>query len=645
MNFPGARFHGWFSSPGNGTVAIVLTTLMVGAVAILLSLDALWESPAAWSWVVLGWAAATLTVRWWLRDGLTMPVVLIGGLLLRLVVLPFPPVLSDDAYRYLWDGLVTHLGDSPYRYLPSDPRYAELQHLVEFQRMNSSGFHSVYPPLSQVFFFLSASVRGLGFHAAFVLLKLLFGLIEFAGILAVARFLKPRDLMLYAWNPVVVLAILGQGHTETAMIGFLLLTIAAVHAAQPGRASLALAAAGWIKLVPFVLFPLLIARFGWKRTLPGILASAAGLLAFDAETLRHLCSSLKLYLSYFEFYAGPYFVLRDLGWRFFSTDPRPVISLALTGLFGLVWLGVCIRQFVRPLRFEVAAALIFAAYLLCSRTIHPWYLGGILCLLPFLAPRWRWPWLWLAAGAWGTYFFYVDGTYWPFVWVGWLGWAALSGIALLTWPSLKWRIDHIVQPLLRRRAAWKTWQILPALAGLESPHILDLGASEGYVTEALAVRLRHPSFTLADVADRFRVPFPQMTYDGIRLPFPNAHFDASIATYALHHCADPLATLTEMARVSRYRVVLLESWGRTHLLRLLLAAVDVTANALRGGSWTERVRYRSIPEWSALAGASGLHLVRSTDLGGLFHAKLLLEFEPLHHRTVKILPDPDDSPL
>jgi SAM-dependent methyltransferase len=128
------------------------------------------------------------------------------------------------------------------------------------------------------------------------------------------------------------------------------------------------------------------------------------------------------------------------------------------------------------------------------------------------------------------------------------------------------------------------------------------------------------------------------------MPFPDRHFDAAIASYTLHHCANPLATLEEMTRVSRSRVVLLESWGRTRLLRLLLAAVDVAANALRGGSWNERVRYRSIPEWCALAAASGLHLVQTTDLGGLFHAKLLLEFEPLHHRTIKILPDPDDPP-
>src|SRR5215470_4624053 len=55
--------------------------------------------------------------RWhWIEVG----VILLGALMLRAMLLPLPPGLSRDSWRYLWDARVTLHGFSPYVYAPVD---------------------------------------------------------------------------------------------------------------------------------------------------------------------------------------------------------------------------------------------------------------------------------------------------------------------------------------------------------------------------------------------------------------------------------------------------------------------------------------------------------------------------------------------
>src|SRR4030095_15767435 len=52
---------------------------------------------------------------------------LIFATLFRLSILFFPPYLSDDIYRYIWDGRVQSAGINPYRYIPADESVAKLR--------------------------------------------------------------------------------------------------------------------------------------------------------------------------------------------------------------------------------------------------------------------------------------------------------------------------------------------------------------------------------------------------------------------------------------------------------------------------------------------------------------------------------------
>jgi SAM-dependent methyltransferase len=86
--------------------------------------------------------------------------------------------------------------------------------------------------------------------------------------------------------------------------------------------------------------------------------------------------------------------------------------------------------------------------------------------------------------------------------------------------------------------------------------LLDVGAGTG----ALAARFHgagwaatgcEPEATMRAVAERDHPGIPMRAGALPQLPFPDAAFDAVTANFVLNHVADPRASATELARVSR----------------------------------------------------------------------------------------------
>jgi len=73
----------------------------------------------------------------------------------RLTLLLRPPDLSEDVWRYLWDGRVARAGISPWAYAPDDPAVAKIAPLVRKQVAHRE-IRTVYPPAAQAVFRLAA---------------------------------------------------------------------------------------------------------------------------------------------------------------------------------------------------------------------------------------------------------------------------------------------------------------------------------------------------------------------------------------------------------------------------------------------------------------------------------------------------------
>src|SRR5215203_3915757 len=66
----------------------------------------------------------------------TLLIAVAFAIVFRLSILFAPPYLSDDIYRYVWDGRVQAAGVNPYRYIPAAPELTHLRDDAIYPRIN-----------------------------------------------------------------------------------------------------------------------------------------------------------------------------------------------------------------------------------------------------------------------------------------------------------------------------------------------------------------------------------------------------------------------------------------------------------------------------------------------------------------------------
>src|SRR2546422_7168532 len=155
---------------------------------------------------------------------------------------------------------------------------------------------------------------------------------------------------------------------------------------------------------------------------------------------------------------------------------------------------------------------------------------------------------------------------------------------------------RLLQAFLRRYAHDEARALLPWVRG---PRLLDLGAGEGWVAEAL--RTRAAVWACAVDVGPFRLGAgPYVVYDGARLPFGDGAFDTTLLSLALHHAETPEAVLDEAVRVTRGRLLVVESVYRDRLERFWLDLLDGHLNRHRhGGRMNVPLVFRRPTEWRA----------------------------------------------
>ncbi len=336
---------------------------------------------------------------------------------------------DQDVWRYLWDGHLVARGIDPYGRTPEewerlteagDPRaeaiLEEPPWLDAFDMIAFRGHRSVYPPLAQAAFGLSALVA----PGSVLVWKLLLLVVDLGtcGLLAalLARLGRGRwEVILYAWNPLVLKEVAGSGHVDAlaalGLAGAALALVAADRSSHPKERrrgeSLTLAAlafAGLAKLTPLVAAPAFLARIPRRRgwILPAALA--VGSLPFAAG-LPDLLHGLSAMAAEWRFQAG--------GWDLFAALGEWIVPGAGRGvatafaLLATLALGVWILRDRSALGALRAAYAMLLAFLLLGPAVMPWYAVGLLPLA--VAVRGR---AGLAFSALGflSYLVYVDGT-------------------------------------------------------------------------------------------------------------------------------------------------------------------------------------------------------------------------------------------
>jgi hypothetical protein len=359
------------------------------------------EPLKTWFVLVTGLGSAVYLVAVWLVTHRPGParvvwVVFLVAAAIRLPLIPAPPFLSTDVFRYVWDGRVQAFGVNPYRYLPADPALASLRDDAIYPWINRAAYApTIYAPAAEILFavagFFWSSVAGV--KAIIVTFEVL-AVICLLQMLVDAD-LPPQRVLIYAWNPLPVWAFAGNGHIDGAAIGLVALALLLRVRHRDALAGVALGLAVLTKFLPAVVAPVLWRRgAGWRM---------AGAAVVTIGLLYGVYSSVGLGVFGFlkgygdeEGYAsgGGFWLLAGLS-RWLPLTPAIVLSYKIAAVGLLAGLGAWFAFVRRPdgaVSVCAAAGCMMAVLTFAISPHYPWYFAW-LAVPAVLAPMPALVWL------------------------------------------------------------------------------------------------------------------------------------------------------------------------------------------------------------------------------------------------------------
>ena len=172
-------------------------------------------------------------------------------------------------------------------------------------------------------------------------------------------------------------------------------------------------------------------------------------------------------------------------------------------------------------------------------------------------------------------------------------------------------LGKLISETLKERASKIYKQISPYID--ESGSIIDVGCGDGRIAQAFVGGDR--KVQLIDTIDYNMVQLPFQRYDGVHIPFPDKSFDYSFAITVLHHCDQPLEVLKEMKRVTRKRLVIIESVYLNEAQRRFNMFFDWFYNRVLHDDVNVPYNFNSPEGWEHIFREDGLNVAASVDIG------------------------------
>lgn len=375
------------------------------------------------------------------------------ALVLRGLLIPLEPTLSDDVLRYVWDGRVATAGFDPYRIPPESEALAALRD-ERWEVMPHKHVATVYPPVALAVFAGAAATPN-----PIPVLKIILVVADLLACWLLIRLCSRLGLpsgraTLYAWNPLATVEIAGSGHVDALVVLFSVAAVLGLVRRRSTGAGLFAAAGVLAKVVPVFLLPLWSQRATSRRHFA--LAAGIPLAAVTVILAGWPPTPLPGLVTYgvsWEF-AGPIY---EPLWRTLDVvEAVPRVKAALdtakerTGhhelwnrvypfvypqllakaLLGVAFAGFLAWVSVRERDPVAGSGRVMAALVLAAATVYPWYL---LWVLPWAALRRHRAWLVASATVSLAYLpLHTDLEVWP--WFHLLIWAPV----LMLLPTSRW---------------------------------------------------------------------------------------------------------------------------------------------------------------------------------------------------------------
>ena len=351
--------------------------------------------------------------RFWLLAGI--------GILFRFIFLMAIPNLSQDFYRFIWDGRMVLQGVSPYLLTPesylgdSSSLHSVGMTIAQAQELyagmgNLNGSHfSNYPPINQLCFAIATFFAGKSILGSVIVMHILIiladiGILYFGRKLLLKLQINPNQIFWYFLNPFIIIELTGNLHFEGVMLFFLITSLYLLYQKKWVWSAVLLGVSVSVKLIPLLLLPL---YFRWflnnfdkgffKLFIFHFIVVGIAILTFtpflSAQFISNFSETIALWFQNFEFNASIYYIIRWIGFKIVGWNLIETVGKILP---MIVILFLIIFSFFRNNKTmpELITALLIGIsfYFLLSTTVHPWYIATPLLLSIFT--KYRFPIVW-----------------------------------------------------------------------------------------------------------------------------------------------------------------------------------------------------------------------------------------------------------
>ncbi len=342
-----------------------------------------------------------------------------SALLFRLAMLFSLPTLSDDFYRFVWDGKIILSGGNPYLFLPSEvmnqAKPAGYGIADIFPLLNSPQYYSVYPPVCQIISFTGVFVFPESLIGSVFIMKSIVFCAEMLNVFFLLRLAKQwkvnqKYVLLYSLNPMVIIELTGNLHFEALMITGMLGAVyflgrvereenIQIQSAYFILSTFFFAVAICSKLLPVVFLLFLVRKKGIIPSIYyGLIVLCFTMLMFlpfsHLDTFSHIFQSTRLYFKHFEFNASLYYLMKAISYRIvgYNWMVKVPFLFPIFTLAGLYFLEKKRFHSDKYPDFLFQCGWFLFIYLVFATTVNPWYVTP--CIAFLCLSRYKFPILW-----------------------------------------------------------------------------------------------------------------------------------------------------------------------------------------------------------------------------------------------------------
>ena len=341
------------------------------------------------------------------------------------------PNLSQDFYRFIWDGRMIYEGLNPYLFTPDyfiDNHIfpvAQAQELHAGMGNLSASHYTNYPPLNQLCFYIASVFAGKSILGSIIVLRIIiiaadFGILYFGKKLLIHLNLPSYNIFWYLLNPFIIIELTGNLHFEGVMIFFLIWSLYLLHKSKWQWSAFLLACSISIKLIPLIFVPLLYTNLGLKKCIGflGIIGFISLLLFFpflsEAFTQNYI-ETTGLWFQNFEFNASVFYIARAIGDYFLGFNIISYYGITIVILLPFLIIILSIKNRQKATMQNLFNLMLFSIciYYFLATTVHPWYIATPVILSVFTRFKFALVWSFMVIL---SYTAYIQADYQENIW-------------------------------------------------------------------------------------------------------------------------------------------------------------------------------------------------------------------------------------